>query len=206
MASIRQLVYQIINTVGGGRQGDDTELDERLVQQYVVKAANNYESQDIKKNGNPLGKSLTTFKNIAVQFDSDLNQYYIELPVGYYGIELDKGVFQVSAMKDQYLAFSIIRNGEMAIYKNNAAFVEGDYIRCYPEGSRVYFVDDMGVNGRGIDKCLVKLLIIDMATIDPNADFIDPDMELAVVKEVIQLLGVQQRQPIDQVNDQYKTS
>lgn len=206
--SIDKIVSQIINTVGGGRQSDDSELDERLVRKFVTDAASLFIRNEILANKGQgeraiSGQYIATFKNIDVSLDADLNLYYSTIPVSYMVLPNDMGVFQISEMKNQFTPFNLIRSGDISIYSGKASLLEGNRIHCWNEKNTIYYVDNMA--DKGITKVLMKLIVSDASNINSDAVFIPAEMSLSIIERVMPLLGLQMRTPNDQTNDQNKS-
>ena len=202
MTSIEQISEQAIRIIAGGdRNIDDFEIDIREVQLLVAQTANYFIKQNLFQNiaqgqHNVGGEYVASFKNIDILFDTDTDLAYIDLPAKYISLPYDRGIHQISLMKDQFNVFIPIRNGAMAIFKNSPAGRLEGRIGYWPEQGRVYFTTDISTK---IDKCLVKQIITGADGVLVQTQFIAPDVELPILEKVIGLLRM--RLPQDKQNN-----
>ena len=191
MTSIEQISEQAIRIIAGGdRNIDDFEIDIREVQLLVAQTANYYVKQGLFQNisqgeHNLGGEYIATFKNIDIQYDEDLALSYIDLPAKYISLPYDRGIHQISLMKDQWHVFIPIRNGAVAIFANSPAGRLENRTGYYPEQEKVYFTKDLS---KSVDKCLVKQVIASAEGVAATTQFIPPDVELPILEKVVNIL------------------
>lgn len=207
MTSLRQISEQIIRILSGGdRNLDDSKWDIREIELFVTQAINYFIKQNLFQNisqgQNGIdGQYVITFKNIDVLYDEDLALAYAVLPATYISLPYDRGIVQVSLMKDQFNVFIPIRNGAVAVFKNSPAGRLESRIGFYPEQQNIYFTKDIS---KDTDKILVKLIIADAQAVNNNQLFIPPDIELPIIEKVLQLLSNQY--PQDKLNNNASVS
>lgn len=202
MISIKILAERIIRILAGGdRNIDDFNIDIREVEMMVSSAANWLIKQNLFQNitqaqHNVDGQYIATFKNVAVLFDDSMDLAYCALPAKYISMPHDRGIHQVSKMKDQFNVFIPIRNGAVAVFANSPAGRMENRIGFYPEGTNIYFTRDIS---KDVDELLIKLVIASASDIATNASFIPPDMEMPIIEKVLQTFG--QERPQDKQNN-----
>jgi len=202
MISIKILAERIIRILAGGdRNIDDFNIDIREVEMMVSSAANWLIKQNLFQNitqaqHNVDGQYIATFKSVPVLFDDSMDLAYCVLPAKYISMPHDRGIHQVSKMKDQFNVFIPIRNGAVAVFANSPAGRMENRIGFYPEGTNIYFTRDIS---KDVDELLIKLVIASATDIATNASFIPPDMEMPIIEKVLQMFG--QERPQDKQNN-----
>ena len=156
MTSINIISEQIIRILAGGdRNIDDFEIDIREVELMVSQAVNYFVKQNLFQNisqgqHNVDGQYIATFKNVKINFDLDTELSYITLPSSYISLPYDRGIHQISLMKDQFNVFIPIRNGAVAVFKNSPAGRLENKVGFWPEQGLVYFTRDLS---KEVDNC-----------------------------------------------------
>lgn len=188
MISIKILAERIIRILAGGdRNIDDFNIDIREVEMMVSSTCNYFVQQNLFQNitqaqHNVDGQYIATFKDVPVLFDDSTDLSYAKLPAKYITMPHDRGIHQVSLMKDQFNVFIPIRNGAMAVFKNSPAGRLEGKTGFFPEGELIYFVKDIS---KTTDKLLVKLVIASVNDIASDTSFIPPNLEIPIIEKVL---------------------
>lgn len=215
MSTLRKLSHQVIRVLSGGDKSRDSQLDVREVSLYVGQTIETLVKEDIiseikKVNGRTTidglkipSNYIARFKNLTVIEDADMKEYYTDIPSSYIALPNNKGIHQVSGMKNSKQPFIVSSNGSIGIYDGlPASFLEGR-IECYAEGLRLYYNCD--IRKRGIKKVLLKIVMgtpSDLTLDDPIP--LSPSEEKEVVDTTALFFanrGVQ-----DKINDNIDTN
>lgn len=169
MATLRKLSHQVIRLLSGGDKSRDSQLDVREVALYVGQTIEALVTENIlneikKTNGRTIidglkipSNYIAQFRNLAVKEDVDMKEYYVDIPSSYLSLPNNKGIHQVSGMKNSKQPFIISSNGSIGIYDGLPASFLENRIECYPEGLKLYFNCD--IRKHGVTKVLLKIVI-----------------------------------------------
>lgn len=206
MSSLKSLTEQILRILSSGNISDDINWDEREIAKAIGQSRDRRMRLFILETSKMDGEiavtpdMLSVYKNVTVSKDSDLNQYYSELPVGILaGLPYDMGIYHISLMQDQQNSFKRVPNGGVSLYHGlEASNLEGN-TGFYYESGRVYYTNylEEWYPGRVLMKLVAKTDDIDLDAEIP----MPAEMELDVVNEVISLYGASQQQRKDTTND-----
>lgn len=183
------MAQQVIRRISGGDQPGDSQLDRREVIRVICQIINDrvkmnfYENYKLGESGID-GLYIATYKNVAVSYDSDTNEFYSLLPSTYAALPNGRGIRQVSSMKNQRKAFVIRKSGSASIYSNLPAGRLEGRVGVFPEGTKLIYTTDM--NKSGVKKVLIKLAVGAPESIGENDTLpLDAAAEKSVVDEAI---------------------
>jgi hypothetical protein len=191
----KQLAEQILIILEGKPTGDikytlnqiELLVEEQIAYQMKVNLFSNYK---VGEAINP-GQYITTFEDVPVKNSAGRNRNYIDLPARYIDLPGVKGVWSIGPMGNDYDKFIPLKLGAANFTILDASpFLQGN-IGYEVEGLRAFFTSEI-IND--ITACLVQLVTPN--TVDLN---ITPDMDMMVIKGVLELLSVEP--PSDKVND-----
>lgn len=138
----------------------------------------------------PVDLMIATYDNVAVTTYKDtakcvLPAIPISLPRG-------RGVWEVSAVSTPNIPYIPLQPGQYALVKNQRILGALSGLTGYEVfGKNVVFTSD--IYTAGVTAVMVKLLVIDFSTLsDTELLPIPADMESAVIKGVLEILGVYQ--------------
>lgn len=183
------MAQQVIRRISGGDQPNDSQLDRREVIRVLCQIINDRVKINFFENyklGEPGidGAYVATYKNVAVSFDSDTNEFYSLIPAAYAALPNGRGIRQVSSMKNQKKAFIIRKSGCNSIYSNLPAGKLEGRVGVYPEGRKLIYTTDM--NKSGVKKVLIKLAVGAPDSIGENDELpLDAAAEKSVIDEAI---------------------
>ena len=195
----------MISLNGGDPIPDDFRFDFRVVKSMIGNIADFVIKKDIERkkqyNDATFGlfdnNLIVTFKNIKVQLDTDVNQYYALLPEKPSTTVGNKAIHLVSAMLDQLNAFVPVDNSSYTLFnKSQASRLEGR-IPYYFDDTKLYFDYDMS----GIEKILVKMFVSGSG----DSVKIPADLHYPIIQEAMKLLAPSMRVIPDKVNDNTNT-
>ena len=106
-----------------------------------------YESIIYKISGNALryrdwgqlDQYCRPYKNVAILKDEDRNEWYSILPASVIQLPRNRGIHQISPMKDQVNKFKYSDNNSVDIWDELEAQKVVDYTSFYVESNRVYY-------------------------------------------------------------------
>ncbi len=200
--NINIIAEEIQFILNGGNVSTDSQLDIRVIKLAVSQAAAKFVSMDYNAKaksfeGSISGTYLQVFEDVPVLFNPNRNKYYSELPYEYLNLNEDRGIHQISAMKDEENAFIPVRNGMSSLLSNTPQGRMEGKVSFFPEGLKnVIYRNDM--DRLGITSVLVKLIVGDTNMIIPKHLVAD------IIKEVQGIIRFIEK-PQDKVTDSNKT-
>lgn len=198
-----KLAEQIIRLLDGGDPSDDSKHDKRAIILHIEQAVaflvkGNFLKTLLVADTGIDSHYISTFRNVEVLRDDELEMSYSEIPHSYIELPKDKGIHLVCAMKAQDVPYVPVRNGSQALYSHSAASNLEGRTGFWPEAKRIYYTKDIFT--AGCKKVLMKLIVPSPSNVDDDDSYpISTDMELPVINQVLQLMGV--NVPTDDVND-----
>lgn len=136
------------------------------------------------------GANVYSFKSLSPALDTDLDQYYIDIPSSYLDLPHSMGVVSASYMKSQGQPFIVIPNGYLALSNGQIWSGMENYMTCYVDGQRMYFPDMSSVS---VGDILLKLAVsLDDFDVDTPVN-IPSDVQDAIMSMVIQKLGLNKK-------------
>lgn len=202
-----KLAEQALRIISGGTPTNDAQVTMQEVmigvsQAFGSVARNNY--FEGKVIGEPMvnGNFIYTFDDRLVKKDTSKALYYADLPATTITLPYDMGVFQVSTMTDQSNAFVPLPNGFMPLfYGLDSSTLEGR-IGYFVEDNRIYF-PNMNAKNK-VTKVLMKLVAPLGGIGDEDEINIPDDVQLEIVKIVIQMYAAERAAPHDEISDLVK--
>ena len=108
------------------------------------------------------------------------------------------GLYQVSPSSDIATAYPIVPIGHASLLKGTAAATNANNIYVWQMGQTVFFSSQPAAT-------VNLMVVISGKEIDESDPYpIPPDMESELLKELIQIFGVQNKQPHDEAEDGIK--
>lgn len=200
MATKKQIAEQAIRILEGGHLKPDNPIDIREVMLVVDQIRDRMCKESVDKSikeGNydvdedflSIDAGLTPAADAVSGFYSvDLTYELVSLPKGL-------SLYQVSPDGDHSTAYPIIPVGHLALLKGTSAVDNDQNIYVWNMNGTLYFSGDPGGD---VD----ALVVISGKEIAEDADYpIPPDMEVELLKELVQIFGVQDQQPHDEAED-----
>jgi hypothetical protein len=130
------------------------------------------------------GQYITTFEDVPVKTSASRNRDYIDLPARFVDLPGGKGVWGIGPMGNDWNKFIPVKAGATNFGSiHNVPFLQGN-VGYEIEGMRALFTKDLIDNG--LTSCLVQLVTTDV--VDVN---ITQDMDTAVIKGVLAILGIE---------------
>lgn len=131
------------------------------------------------------GSLVYTFKNIAVSYDNDMDEFYCELPATTMSFPYGLGIKQISPMKNPKYFYVPVSNGFLGLYSGLSSSNLENSIGYYVDGYRVSFVNMSGSNNPA--EVIIKQ-ILPLDGIDEDTPINIPmDMQDEVIKYVVSL-------------------
>lgn len=192
------LTERIMRVLAGGDVTDDFPWDPK----DISSAIGTFRDEDIDlqyriNSGETKmlpGELLSTFVNIQPNKDSERDEYYLDIPVSWARLPKNRGLYQISLMKDRANALIPVGMGFESIYgKARAGHLEGN-AAFYTEGKRIYLMGEIDPDMKFLIRAVAK-------TSDLPADMEIPmtsDMEARVMERVIAMFSNPQQ---DEIND-----
>ncbi len=199
----RQLAEQVLRRISGGDVSDGSEYDIREIIRFIEQAVNALVKSNfyasLKVGETSIGPQyISTFRSLPVEFDTELDLAYLNIPCTYLDLPDDRGVYHISPMKEQHNAFVPVRNGSATLFSHSEANNLEGRIGYWLEQNRVYFNQNIAADG--CDKVLLKLVVASPENCgDDDLYPIGSDLELPVIQKVLEIMGITTE--TDDVND-----
>ena len=131
----------------------------------------------------------------SVTSDPDNARAYITLPAIPLSLPMDMGIWSISALTAAATPYLPIPSQDILVFGTlatgtNLSYLEGQ-VGYYLQGTKVYFTKNITLAGNGsISSVLVNLLVCDFTQLGDNDLLpISPDVESAVITEVLSIIG-----------------
>lgn len=199
---VGEMLDLLIIKLGGGRLTSDTSVRREDLSVYLAPAVNYALLKQYYVTKNEEGVSdfpedfVATFTDVPVQFDSDRDLSYVDLPGEILSMSNNRGLRNVSAMKgaDTFIQISLNDRSQVAYYPNTFA----GYTLFWLEGQRIYF------QNIATDKVLVRM-IQSVNELDYEAELpIPAGYEVEVMKLMEEFFTGQRQLPFDNKPDNNK--
>lgn len=193
-----------------GERGRDEKVDQRDVEARIISEVNRLAKlglfESMKLDYKTVGSCyITTFRNVPVLIDDDMDLAYCELPASFIELPYGKGI--------DYIGPMIARNKEFIPTTNHHSFASdyspaaalqsmvGYWIELGPNGQRAYFTRDI-LNKDEIENLLIRLVIVDASVINRSAPLqMDPATEADIWDRVYTAFAPQNQSPKDVTNN-----
>ena len=200
--NINIIAEEVQFILNGGNVSTDSQLDTRVIKLAISQASAKLVALDFDAKaksfaGSISGTYLQVFEDVPVKYNGNRNKYFSELPYEYLNLDEDRGIHQISAMKDEDNVFIPVRNGMSSLLANTPQGRMEGKVSYFPEGLKsVIYRNDM--DSLGITTVLVKIIVGDTNMIIPKHLVAD------IIKLSIDLLRYIDK-PQDKVTDSNKT-
>jgi hypothetical protein len=205
MITLKVIAEQVKRMLEGGDPSDDSQLDIREVGLAVQQVRNEIISAKIENaiNKGRLtldGAYLTVFNNIPIQYDSNRDVFYSDIPFQYASLPHDMGVYRVALMQDRFNDFVRIPSGGAFMFNSMETFRETNHKLYELKGSRIEYLDVTLKN----KEVLIEGVALVEDFEEDNDIGIPADIQAMVVARSVELLSTQKQIPQDKVNDNVK--
>ncbi len=201
MATRGELSERILRVVYNGTPPNDASIDIREVGLHINSAiaalarVNFIENYKLDGSAFIDGGFIMVFKDVAVSKDEDLNLKYITLPASPVGLPKDRGIVEISMMKNRSTTPVIMINSNRRSVQQNLDPIRNRIIG-WQEGDKVYF------DGTVADFANALVKMVAYASNDMNAELNMPkNLEEQVIEIVVKKLMTQRSIPQDKVID-----
>ena len=200
--NINIIAEEVQFILNGGNVSTDSQLDTRVIKLAISQASAKLVALDFNAKAKSFAGSISrtylqVFEDVPVKYNGNRNKYFSELPYEYLNLDEDRGIHQISAMKDEDNVFIPVRNGMSSLLANTPQGRMEGKVSYFPEGLRnVFYRNDM--DSLGITTVLVKIIVGDTNMIIPKHLVAD------IIKLSIDLLRYIDK-PQDKVTDSNKT-
>jgi hypothetical protein len=209
MTTRAKLAEQILRLYKGGEVSSDNSLTLTEVKLLVGQTINRLLKIERLQMQAQLGDefpdhtSIASYTDVVVKQDYDTGSYYATLPAFPISLPNNMGVWHISLLDDIDTPFIPIPSSSMGLLKNLPTGAMEGQIGYEVNGSQVVLKGDYFFSNN--EKLLIRLLVVDLDNLTDYSPLpIPPDMEDAVIKEVLTLLGAIQvnEDIVSDANDQ----
>jgi len=197
MATKKQIAEQAMRIIQGGNLKPDNSMDIREVMLHLdqlrdrrcrLDVLNNVKSGEYSVPDSYLVIETGTVSSGTVS----LSRQTLELP---YGL----GLYQVGPTADLDEAYAIMPPGQRALLGGSAAMERQSKGFCWMVADVIYFKNVSDSTGVTI------MYVPSSKAIAEDADYpVPPDVEAELLQELVQMFGVQQQSPHDELEDGQK--
>lgn len=200
-----ELINVIQDFLAGGDKSNAevSRMHPEIIQKYIDMAFDkivweDYQMSEKKQDFSVLDSYLQSFKNVAVLYDSDRDEYYSVLPAPIGNIPLSRSVRLISPMKNQSYAFIYRANNSKTIYDELEVSAVETRPRFYIENDNVYYDN---IQYPYISKVLVKM-VATLSSLEDDEEVQMPlGTEYRIFDYVMQYLSKKLATPEDVNND-----
>lgn len=206
-ASLKVRAERLLKRIAGaGERMRDEKTDQRDVEARYISEINRMAKlglfENMKLDHKGVGSCyITTFKDVEVKFDADMDLAYAQAPASHIELPHGKGVDHISPMRSRATQFIPVdaNHGFRSAY-SPAAGLQG-MVGYWIEGDRYYFTRDI-LTVDEIEHLLIRLVIVDASVIDRDAPLqIDPATETEIEDRVYEYFIVPEKTGTDNTND-----
>ncbi len=201
MATRGELAERILRIVYNGTPPNDASIDIREVGLHInsalsllakVNFTDNYKFEGVAYVNDGF---LSTFKDVAVSTDTDVDLKYLTLPENPVGLPKNRGIVEISKMKDKSTTPVImVAANKRSIYQGLHTIK--NRIIGWQEGNKIYFDGAIA----GFAKALVKLVAPASNDMDESLN-LPKDMEEQIIDAVVKRLMMQRQIGQDKAMD-----
>ena len=199
-----QLPEQVLRILNSGDISHDNEIDIREILLAIDQERDRLIRMRLKESlmqGEKTipGDIVTAFDSIKIKKDKVKKLLFSELPARPMSLFNDMGITHVSYTTDQYNAFIKMPNGSLSLYNGLLSSDIGGRGGYWLEGDRIYY-------NKGVDDCcgntVILKMILNSGDVEPDELYpIPADLEIEVVRNVLQLYAPMKTVPNDELND-----
>lgn len=193
----RKIAEQAFRIIQGGDPAgaSNVKLPEVMiaVEQALNEALKIERYNNIREGDNyPVDLMIATFDNVAVTTYKDTSKCVLpSIPIS---LSRGRGVWQISKTDSPSEPFIPIQPGQWAMIKNQRLLGELSGLVGYEvNGKNVVFTQNLV--GQGVTEVMIKLLVVDFSQLSETDLLpIPADMEMQVLRKVLELFGAYQRE------------
>ena len=199
-----QLAEQIKRLLNSGDVTHDNEIDSREIILAIDQERDRLIRMRLKESlmqGERTipGDIISTFDKIPIRKYKVKKLLYSPLPERPMSLFNDMGITHVSYTTDQYNAFIRMKNGSLSLYNGLLSSDIGGRGGYWMEGDRIYY-------NKAVDDCcgntVILKMVLNSGDIEPDELYpIPADLEIEVVRNVLQLYSPMKSTPNDEIND-----
>lgn len=218
MVTLKKLSDQVLRLLSAGLKTKDSKLTIEAIQTEIRQVTHKLIKGEwfaMKNDGEHVVNTLyvATYRDVAVQLDSDRNRCYALLPCYPIALPNHLGIQEVKPQTEdthEYVAMIPINPMELELFRslNVGQEILSDSWCFEPARDRVWFTerDDETLLDAGFEEVEMKLVVIDPAQVSATDPYpIDPALEIDLIKEVLMLHGYSAKEAADLVNDSVPT-
>ena len=204
MATKKQIAEQCMRIVSGGHLKPDRTIDIREVMLHLdqlrdarcrLDTLNNVKGGDysVAEDYMVYATGLTTAA------DAVTGQESVTLPSPVLNLPYGLGLYQVNPTSDFEEAYAIVTPGHNALLASSHAMERASKGYCWLIGGKIYFKNVANA------LAVTALYVPTSKDIAEDADYpVPPDVEAELLQQLVQMFGVQQQVPHDELEDGQK--
>ena len=189
----KQIAEQAMRIIAGGHRKPDNPIDIREVMLFVDQVRDEMIKNSV--NGSVVSfvdpEYVTYFYDVLVESDESRTLRYIALPSNIISLPRNMGVYSISPMLDTTDQYIPIPFHGTWLYKDTQAMTSTSLVKYWLERDQVYFKN----LDPGVTHLLVGLVESSKSILETAEYPIPPDTEKEIVKQVVQMFGIEQQQP-----------
>jgi len=205
MATKKQLAEQVMRVVSGGHIKPDRTIDIREIMLYIDQLRDKAVVKSVYESLN-LGEYevdetyLSFYESVTVNAAGTNGLKYITLPASVISLPYGIGLYQITPVNDMEDAYIITKPGQFGIYAGTDALSHTGKTYCFEVNGVVYFK-----NIPDAVSAVTVLMAASSKDIAEGAEFpMPPDTEAEIIQAAIQMFGVMQGIPHDELEDGQK--
>lgn len=194
MATKKQIAEQAMRIISGGHLKPDRTIDIREVMLHLDQlrdARCRLDTMNNVKSGN-----YSVSEDYLTIVTGTVTAGVVALPQPVLDLEWGLGLYQVGPTADLEEAYGIVPAGQGALLKGTAALERASKGYCWLVAGTLYFKNVDNTTGVTI------WYVPSSKSIAEDADYpVPPDVEAELLQQLVQMFGVQQQVPHDELED-----
>jgi hypothetical protein len=200
MATKKQLSEQAMRIIAGGHRKPDNPIDIREVMLHCDQIRDELVRISTQATKSVDAAYISYYDNVTVNVDSLKLLRYIDLPGNPMSLPDDMGIYSISPMGDTDNQYIPLPPSSTWLYKDTQANLSTNITKYWNVGGKIYF--------KNIDPTISTVLVGLAASskdILENANYpVPPDVEKEIVRQLVQMFGIEQQAPHDETENGQK--
>jgi len=204
MSTKKQIAEQCMRIVSGGHLKPDRTIDIREVMLHLDQLRDARcrldTFQNVKAGDYSVAEDYMVYTSgLTTDADAVTGQESITLPSAVLNLPYGLGLYQVNPTDDFEDAYAIVTPGHNALIAGGAAMERTAKGYCWLIGGKIYFKNVANA------LAVTALYIPTSKDIAEDADYpVPPDVEAELLQQLVQMFGIQQQAPHDELEDGQK--
>lgn len=177
---------------GGDSDQNSSELHPQVISKYIDAVVGEMFAA-YRKEGGDISQFLKTYPSVAVQYDDDRDEKFIETPARL--MKVDGAMHSITYRKNRQNPIPVLMSDGLGIYGN--LDVSSTMTMAYLEGDKVFFLN----LSDAVESLHVRMLVTSESLNDDDDILVPEEMTRSLINDVYSAMIGQIQVPEDRVND-----